>query len=1140
MDSKILPSQFSIFLLACLIFSLQSKAQTSQGEIFGSITDATGAVVARATVTALNLGTGVATTTTSGEEGQYLIQALPVGTYTVSVTMTGFKTSARTPVSVSTALTTSLDMTLELGAVTESITVTGDAPMLQTTNAQVSTVVSDREIFDLPVQLSGNTGGGSGRRQIDNFIQLTPGVTGSSFAKSFNGSATFMHEVIIDGGVSSAPTTSGWIGAFSPPYEAVEEFNVVNTMFPSEFGRGFAVMNFTMKSGSNQLHGNVFEFLRNDKFDARSFFSTVKPIVRQNEFGFTVGGPIVLPKIYSGKNKTFFFVAYTGFRLRGGAPGSQFVTLPTARMKRGDFSQLLPLGIQIFDPSTTMPDGSGGFVRAPFPGNVIPPADFDPIAQMLVADIPDPDMDQPFNNHLDRSFSPVNDDVWSFKIDHNISDIQKVQLSYWWDYQTRENHGPFSGPLDRRFNVGSPGGGVRLNHYYTFGPNLINHFVAGYTNNTRRWDSRTKRGNADLGIPNLANFEGFPCFDIMGIPRLGNACDTTFFAFLRTYQYADTLSWTKGKHQLKFGTDVQFAQQNTAPETAGGLFQFSNLETSQPNAPDVGAQGYGFASFLLGHADTAQVLGSVIRGWRVRYFSGFLQDTYRVSRKLTIQAGLSIQRPLPLRETYNRMSSLGLNTPNPGAGGIPGALTFAGTGPGRTGRSRFGDTHMELAPRLSLAYALNDKTVIRAGAGLYYTPSNGNTITGFSNAEYLNGLTFSHFLVSPDNGVTPATTLSQGFPAVTQTFPSLDPTLANGARPDYFNQDGGRSAVLHSWTFNIQRQLRGDFLLDVGYVGQRGTHLPGQLENLNQLHPMHLSLGGLLGFQINSPEAQSANIPIPYPGFAGTVAQALRPFPQFTDIRSTAQPTSSSEYHGLQMKVQRRFSRGLSFLGTYTLSKIIADSSQTPFAEFAPRPLDTYNRRLEKSIAPTDFTHNFVTSLIYELPFGPGKPFAGAGGVVGKIVGGWQINGIFQYTSAAPLGVSGGPSLPLFNGASRPNLVPGVPIRTNVSPGSFDPATDLFLNINAFAAPAPFTLGNVGPRLPNVRGFPFYNEALSVIKRTHITEAQHLEFRIEAFNAFNRVVFGNPATNINSPTFGQVTGQANRPRIIQFGLKYVF
>jgi len=408
-------------------------SQTSQGGISGRITDSSGAVVTGAQVVASNLATNVSATTTSNVDGYYVLGGLPIGNYKVTVTLSGFQTVERTPIAVSTAVNTAVDFELQPGKVTELVTVKGTAPLLQSSDIQISTAIQEAVVMDLPLQLSSSPAA-SGRRQIDSFIFLTPGVTGNQFSKSFNGSATFQQEVIIDGAIATGPLTPGLVRGYSPPYEAVQEFNVQNSMYPAEYPRGFGVINYNLKSGTNQLHGDAFEFLRNTNLDARSFFSSTVPITKQNEYGFTIGGPVVLPKIYNGRGKTFLFFGYTGFQLRAGAASSHYITQPTKQMLAGDFSQLLPLGVTIYDPATTRPDGAGGFTRDPFPGNIVPQARWDPSASKLLPYIPPAELDQPYNNFLSKTSGPTHDNAISIKMDHAITNKQNISFTYRWDW----------------------------------------------------------------------------------------------------------------------------------------------------------------------------------------------------------------------------------------------------------------------------------------------------------------------------------------------------------------------------------------------------------------------------------------------------------------------------------------------------------------------------------------------------------------------------------------------------------------------------------------------------------------------------------------------------------------------------------
>jgi hypothetical protein len=729
-----------------------------------------------------------------------------------------------------------------------------------------------------------------------------------------------------------------------------------------------------------------------------------------------------------------------------------------------------------------------------------------------------------------------------------LSDRQRLSGTYWWVRDVFPFDPTVAGELTDSNDRLQRGGGVRLNYDFTVSASILNHLGTGYV---RRDASRPEGssiyptetvGNQILGIPNLANLPGWPCFAFSGYATLGNLCGAPLDEISTNWAIVDDLSWLKGKHLLKFGVDVRFNRAyDIYQNPAGGRFTFSRNETTLPNVSNSGRLGDAFASALLGQVDSAtRKVGILAARYRSPYWGFYLQDQYHATKKLTISYGVRIDRPRTFYETQDQLSTLSLTTPNPGAGGRLGALVFAGEGPGRFGSRSLAPSYYEWGPRLGLAYSLNSKTVIRAGVGIFYAPSNGNLIDTTVIGSLTDGYEFTQTVSSTNNGVSPGIILSQGFPAYTGSIPNLSPSLKNGSTIGWFNTSGGHSAYTSTWNFSIQRQLPSNIVIDVTYVGNKGTHLSSSLNNLNQVNPSYLSLGGLLTASVTSPAAIAAGIQLPYPGFTGSVAQALRAYPQYTTITPWADGVGDSSYEALQVKVQKRFSHGLSFLLSYTHSKWITDTQET-VSGFSSFPTDTYNRRIDKSVAPNYSPNVFVPSFVYELPFGPGKAYLNSPGFSSWIVGGWQVSGMLQYQSGTPIAVGGGSGLPIFNGANHPNLVAGVPIRTDVSAGGFDPTRDLYLNANAFAQPPLYTFGNVPRYLPNVRGFAFLNESLVLIKNFFVREGMRFELRGEFFNAFNRVVFSNPSANINSPlTFGKVSGQLNQPRVIQVALKSHF
>lgn len=1144
-----------VFLLACFVLSSLpcGWGQGSLGGLTGRVADPTGAPVTGVAVKIRNIDTSAEAEASTTSDGAYLAPSLQPGRYRITVTHAGFKTAVREPVTVSTATISTVDFTLAVGDVSESVTVSGGSIQLETTSAEIGTVMPTKTILDLPISLGGAaTTGATGRRQIENFIFLTPGVTGNQWNKSINGAPGFSAEILIDGIDMQNIGAPGFIAEASPPYEAVEEFKVQNTLYPAEYGGGYGVINFTLKSGTNKFHGDLFEFVRNDKFDARSFFSgKTKPMLRQNEFGGTFGGPLILPK-YNGRDRTFFFMAYSGFRLRGGVPTGGLVTLPTLQQREGNFSDY---PFPLFDPATTRPSGTGGFTRDPFVNNQIPKSRFSGVAQRSLPLIPAPDLPGYFNNYVNRANQPSTDDDWSVKVDHQINRKQRLSAAYWWVNGNTQINGAVAGEFNPGFrNTPTEASGYRFNHTYTISPTLLNRAGFGYTPTSPTWSRWTldpRQGNKVLQIPGIpAESHGFPILTFGGptpYANLGNSNNNgTDPQFFQNWSGADDLSWVKGTHQLKFGFMFRRREMTVLDRrNEGGTFNFNSLSTSQPNSPDFARNGNPFASFLLGEVFSANAaVPAPLRHYKDDFVAVYAEDVIKLARNVNLSVGLRYELPLYAKEKEGIISFIDLSRPNPGAAGRPGALVFLGKGEGRTGTyDIFGSYHKAFSPRFALTYGLGKKTVIRTGYGIFRIQTAVGRLNGCN--FWCSGFGLQPSYTTTNQGVTPAFPLDQGFPPNPRNPPIFDPALNNNGSVSMINNKANKPGTLQSWTFDIQRDLPFGIMLDLAYVGSKSNGTWTGLENPNQVNPRYLSLGQLLLADIGSPQAAAAGIGRPYPGFAGSVAQALRDYPQYTNIDDMYQPTGYNFYNALQMRLQKRYSSGLSFLGAYTLAKNIGFPGGDIFGDTAggggARGLDTFNRKLEKSLVSGDQTHIFIMSWNYELPFGRSKRFLGSvNPVLNKIVSGWQINAIQTYRSGTPIAVGGGGQLPLFGGGNRPNWISSN-VRTSVAMSSFDPAKDRYLNIDAFSQPALYTFGTAPPRLPNVRTPFFYNEDVSFFKNTYLTESLHLQFRAEFYDIFNRVVFSGPSANINNPTtFGIIGGQANSPRLIQFAMKLIF
>ncbi len=1125
-------------------------AQGNLGGLTGTVVDASGAAVPAARLTLKSRSTNQVFTTESGEGG-YVFRAIPPGLYSLEVEKAGFKRLVRESVTILTATHTTLPLAIEIGATSESVTVAADTIALQTSSPEVSTVLQRQTLLDLPIQIGSgaSTTAASGRRQPETFIFLTPGVVGTQWGKSINGSPEFGQEVLIDGISAQLASNPGFLAQTSPPYEAIEEFKVQNTLFPAEFGRGFGVINYTLRSGSNQFHGGLFEFLRNDKLDARPFFNRTRPIVRFNEYGGNLGGPVLIPKLYNGRDRTFFNFNYTGLRNSPPLPGN-LVSVPTAEFLQGNFSRhtdtagnLLP----IFDPATTGPDGA----RRIFPGNLIPASRFSRVARNTIPLLPGPDLPSYFNNYLARNANPVEDDIWSLKADHILSNRQRVSFVMWRslnDQFVNSVLGKAAGPLGPWFLANTRGSNYRINYDLTLSPTVLIHAGYGYTlsNPTRRLDER--KGNETIQLPGIPRDNpGFPTFNIgnpYGSLEIGNSAQQPNDPSKNiSHAWVGSATWIRGAHQLKFGGETRRLEfVNFAGTQNGGLsgaYTFNNLSTSSLTDPRFNQLGNGWASFLLGEVFSgARFFPMGTRSVRNEFHAYYIDDVWKVSRNLTVTLGLRHELPTTVRDSDGRQSGFDPALPNPGAAGRAGALRF------------FGDRIVEnyrrqVSPRIGLAYSLNAKTVIRTGFGIFFSPGNATQIGQFP-GRYNAGFTFPQAFPNTTNGRVPAFNLDQGVPAFTGTLPNRDPALLNNATIDFMNPGANKAGYTNSWTFNIQRELPLAFLLDIGYVGSRSLRLPSGLENLNQVDPSFLRLGNTLNADVASAAAVAAGLGLPYTGFRGSVSQSLRPFPQYTGINNLAQPTGFSNYHALQMRAQRRYTNGFSFLLSYTLSKTLVHGGGYTNREIdaaGAAPLNTANRGVERRLAAFDRRHVGVISWTYELPFGKGKRWMASGPrVLDVALGGWHLNGIHNLRTGAPVFVGGGPAIPLFGGGNRPNIV-NTNFYTGVDRGSYDPgdpAKFRLLDINAWSQPALFTFGNAAPSYNGLRAFGAVSEDFSLQKNFAIIEKHQIQVRAEFFNAFNRVNWGGPAASINAPAnFGRITS-TDPPRSIQLALKYMF
>jgi hypothetical protein len=1135
-------------LLFTLLGAPIASAQSDRGTIQGTVKDPSGAVVPGASVEIRHVATNTVTSITTNEVGLFTAPNLPLGDYLVLVTMDGFGPASADKINLRSGVQIRVDLVLSPAGVTESVAVSASA--LDSSTITNSTALSEKLVEELPVIVGGN------KRDITGFLQNLPGfTTGTTFNPRANGANVGETEVFVDGGRASQAISRGSLAENGPSLEQVGEFSVVSNGFNAEYG-GFGIWfsNVTIKSGSNRFSGSIFDHYGTDAMNARTFFQAEKTEYKQHEGGFTIGGPVVLPG-YNGRNKTFFFGSMGIFYSRVGSAGN-LITVPTEAFKRGDFSGLVNAQgqqIPIFDPLTTRPDGNGNFVRDQFPGNIIPANRISQGAREIIGFLPTPDLPGNINNFRNRS-SPT----WPYydiytpiaKVDHNLNAAQRLSVMYQAQVRHRviwsNGMGPYPewgepqvNPIDNTFDQIANSWKVRVNHDYVIQSNLINHVTFSLDRYINRGGNKTAgQGWVDtLGITGMPDDDGaFPAINYSGgtasPANLGRAYDEDWQDF--GWGVSQSLTWSLGKHTMKFGGEI--GQMNVDRFFSGGragTFNFTAFTTSQPNSPSAGAWGNSFASFLLGDVASTSTVIPVETSLTLDRYALFAQDEWRATPNLTLSYGVRWDYQPPYRESDNQVSTFLSDIPNPGAGGLPGALAFASLDPDRYGPSFQDNWRGGIGPRLGIGYMLTPKTNLRGSWGLYYGGTgNQNSITPL-------GYQASPSFQSPNNFTPVFNWNTQPFPQTFNYPPDLNPSFANGQAVTYTTRDAARLPLVQSWTAGVAREIGRGLTMDLLYVGSRSSHLglTGNNTQINYVPIEYLALGNLLFQPINSAAAQAAGFKEPFPGFAtqlgaNTVAASLKPFPQYTNItaNSTRLMEGKARYDSFQVKATQRLTGGLSFVSFYTYMRNRSNTNYTV----------QYPGELPLGLDPGTPPHIFSFSWSYELPFGRGKAFlSNDSGIVSAIVSDWRFSGAVRYQSGAALSITATNNLaPLGYGIKYANRVEGVDVYKDEQSG-FDPATDRYLNAGAFVAPPAFSLGNTGGPLDYVRGFSQKSEALSLARTFNIGN-HRLDVGVDALNPFNFVRWNDPNTNISSGAqFGSVTGTQGA-RTLQFNVAYKF
>ncbi len=1055
--------RFLFLLVLPLVLPAVIAAQTHRASLRGTIYDVNQAAIPGTAIRLTSVATGETRETDSGEGGEYGFSSLPAGLYELRITKSGFREQSH-KFELFVNQVRRQDVTLDVGLnELVSIDSTFEAP-LKKDSPSLGTVIENRMITGLPLD---------GR----NFYELSllvpgavppaPGSAGSvrgDFAFSVNGAREDANNFLLDGVYNVDPKLNTF--GVRPSVDAIREFEMLTSTYDASFGRNpGAQVNVILNSGSNDFHGSLFEFHRNAALDARNFFAPAtepKPKYLRNQFGGAIGGPIV-------NNRTFFFADYEGTRSREGI--TRITNVPTALERNGNFTQ------SIFGVPTNP------FTGMPFDGGVIPDFFISPVGRAIAALYPLPNRNVPFQNFVSSPTQSDDNDSFDVRVDHHLTD--RAELTFRYSFGDRDLFEPFTGPtlalvpgfgdtVKRR----SQNGMAALTLVLT--PNLVNESRVAFSRVAASVTQQASVLNSQVGLPTVSTRDrdlGLSFITITGFSPLGDEGNNPQDSTTNVYQFLNNSSYVHGKHLFKFGADLRFSQQNAFRDVESrGRLQFSPFGQITGNALGDLLLGFPFLTSIA-RVDNPQQI-------RTESYNFFVNDSYRVTQRLTITGGLRYEYNSPAVDADDRATIFDTVTRSllpVGTGGVP--------------RSGYDSDKNNFAPRVGFAWSIGEQTVLRGGYGVYYDQS----ALAPAEALYFNSPFFDNNIFFSLPGL--PLTLDNPFPSF---FPLPLPDSALAIQRDL------RTGYMQHWNFNIERQFGSRSVLEVAYVGSKGTKL-------------------LTARDINQPQPSALPPGLPV---------VPRPDPRFDDI-NLLESRANSNYHALQLRFQQRLVRGLSSLVSYTWSKSLDDASNFFTSAGDPNfPQNSNNVRAERGRSNFDVAHRLSASYSYALPFGKGQQYLANDGLLTTILSGWETYGIVTLQSGRPFTVallseidnSGtGRSILGFGANDRPNLI-GNPELSN-------PTTLQWFNTAAFAFSAPGTFGNAGRNILDGPGFQNVNASL--LKNTRLTERVNLQFRAEAFNLFNHPNFNLPDNFLGSPTFGRITS-ARDPRHIQFGLKLLF
>jgi hypothetical protein len=1148
----------SVAFLVLVFTSIAWSQSSFTAAVRGVITDHSGATVVGAKVAVTESERNVPHAAISDEAGRFAVTALPPGSYILTVEAPGFRKFTETNIALAVQQQATFNVSLEIGDVTTTVEVTGQSALLNTTISTLGQVVENRYMLALP---------NIGRNPLT-YLNLTPGVVGAAGTISpsntnfvANGTRNSTSDVLVDGAIVN--TTEQNTGAtdlkWTPSVDAVQEFKMQTNFFSAEYAQsGGAVINMVTKSGTNSFHGAGYYFLRDSNFNANSWAAnragSPVPYYHRDQLGGVIGGPIR-------KNKTFFLATYEYTHSK--SPSSQTATFPTLDQRDGDFSKTLFSNgslITIYNPFDTYVDASGVIKRNPFPGNVIPKSLMDPVALKAAAFYPVPNQDPNPVTHVNNFFAQgigesTTKPQFDLKGDHSFTDRLRFSGRYSvnWNRNTGVN---LFGLTDPKLSAADPWSGPSFTRTQSSAANLT--FVQSAStvwtlnygliySNYGRDPFVSTFDETTLGLPGYmqqtATLHVFPTFSAGGYTDFGTQGYWKMDRQEGVHQFSAAMTKMTGGHNIKTGAEYRHNWLDyTQPGYPSGHFTFGAQTTSQDLNAGSSTQGNGFASMLLGWGNGSNFHIDPKAFSRAGYWGFFFQDDWKLTRKLTLNLGLRYEFETPRREVFDRYSYWDLNATSPisvPGYNLKGVMKFVD---GKT-PSPFDSDRNNFAPRLGFAYALNNKTSIRAGAGIFYLLSRA-TVSGHTGAAFNTDAAVPWSL---DSGATRNATLTNPYPQGILSPPGSsqgDMTFI-GLGVGTITR-GNHNPQMYSWNFSIQREVGWNSIVEVNYTASRGVHLYSPYTSLSPLAPMYW-----LGPNAPYTRAQlQAAVPNPFYGVItdpkatnlnGKTIQfyrLLRNMPQYDGVSGSDPNAADSIYQGFQVKWERRFFKGVTFVAHYTWSKMIDDASVTDgnltWLGGSTSFQNPLNYALERSLSQHDVAHRFVASGDWQLPFGRGRHFGSQmGRLVDGIVGGWEVSGFYVRQSGFPLQVSqsGGT---LWNGTQRPNLS-GDPATS----GSIYDRLGNYFNQAAFSRPAPDTLGTA-PRTLGLRG-PFVDTLdAALLKSWRTRETQRVEFRLETSNVRNHPIFSDPPTSYGASNFGVISGTKVGARNVQLGFKYYF